>query len=356
MLYLQMHARSRLFLAISLAKLVIQLILNVLLVVVWREGVLGVVVSGVLTSAALGVGMTIYIATREAPAFDWPTTRKMVQFCWPLWFSGLAGLYTGSAGAVYLRVFANLSDVGRLELALRFAAVVGLVIWTPFSQHWVPMAYRYFKEEDGPKKFQVAFVGIAAALFLGGLGISIFAQPVIRLMATRPFYAAAAVVPILIYGYVLNSLRWFFNFSFLATGHTKLSSLCHYVTAAVITVAYIILIPRFGLIGAAEAQCLALGASFVYTRRLSRRYFDPGLRLRSIGVFSAVSIVAYLCANVLLPVEPLAIDLLIKSAIWLTAAAVLIVLAVRTIWTIDAAVLANLPWPFDRLNRPVGER
>ena len=197
MVYLQMHSRSRLFLVISMVKLLVQIGLNVLLVVYWREGVLGVVVSGVISSAALGLGLMIYVAACEAPAFDWRMTRRMLQFCWPLWFSGLAGLYTGSAGGMYLRVLDNLSAVGRLELALRFAAVVGMVIWTPFAQHWVPLSYRYFKEPDGPRKFRVAFVAIAVVLFLGGLGISIFAESVIRLMATKPFYAAAAVVPIL---------------------------------------------------------------------------------------------------------------------------------------------------------------
>jgi len=356
MVYLQMHSRSRLFLAVSMAKLLLQVALNVLLVVYWREGVLGVVLSGVISSVALGLGLTLYVAACEAPAFDWGMTRRMVQFCWPLWLSGLAGLYTGSAGGVYLRILDNLTAVGRLELGLRFAAVAGMVIWGPFIQHWGPMSYRYFKEPDGPRKFRVAFVGIAMALFLGGLGISIFAEPAIRLMATKPFYAAAAVVPILTFGFVLNNLRWFFNFGFLVTEHTKVSSACQYVTAVVMTVAYLLLVPRYGLMGAAEAQCFAFGVSFVYTRHISRRYYDPGFNLGLIGVFSIVSIVAYLCANVLLPVEPIVIDLLIKSVIWLAAAIALVVVGIRTIRTIDASALINLPWPLDKLNRVASER
>lgn len=356
MLYLQMHSRSRLFLGISVAKLLVQVALNVLLVVVWREGVLGVVLSGVIASVVLGVGLTLYVAACEAPAFDWLMTRKMLQFCWPLWFSGLAGLYTGSAGGIYLRVLDNLSAVGRLELALRFAVVVGMVVWTPFSQHWMPMSYRYFKETNGAQKFQVAFVGIAAALFIGGLGISIFAQPVIRLMATKPFYAATEVVPILTIGFILNNLRGFFNFSFLATGHTKVSSACYYATAGVMTVAYLLLVPHYGLMGAAVAQCFAFAVSFVYTRQISRRYYDPGFGISWVVIFSFVSIFAYLCANVLLPPQPLAIDLLIKSAIWLAAAVVMVIMGVRAIRSIDASALEYLPWPFDRLNRVAVER
>lgn len=356
MLYLQMHSRSRLFLGISVATLLLQVALNVLLVVVWREGVLGVVLSGVISSVVLGAGLTLYVAACEAPAFDWSMTRKMLQFCWPLWISGLAGLYIGSAGGIYLRVLDNLSAVGRLELALRFAVVVGMVIWTPFSQHWMPMSYQYFKEADGARKFQVAFIGIAVALFLGGLGISIFAQPVIKLMATKPFYAAAAVVPVLTFGFVLNNLRGFFNFSFLATGHTKVSSVCQYVTAAIVTVAYLLLVPRYGLMGAAAAQCFAFAASFVYTRFVSRRYYDPGFSLASVGIFSLVSIAAYLCANVFLPTQPLAIEMLLKLVIWLVAAAVLSTLGVRAILAIDASALERLPWPLDWLSRLAVER
>lgn len=356
MLYLQMHARSRLFFAICITKLLVQVALNVLLVVIWREGVLGVVLSGVISSIALGVGLTLYVAACEAPTFDWPMTRKMVQFCWPLWFSGLASLYVGSAGGIYLRVLDSLTAVGQLELALRFALVVSMVVWTPFSQHWMPMSFLFFKEADGTRKFQVAFIGISVAMLLGGLGISIFAQPVIRLMATKPFYAAAAAVPILTFGFILNSLKGFFNFSFLATGQTKVSSICQYVTAAVVTVTYLLLIPRYGFVGAAAAQCFAFAASFVFIRQISRRYYDPGFNLASVGIFSLVSIVAYLCANVFLPAEPLAIDLLIKSAIWLAAALILVTMGVRTIRTIDASALQGLPWPLERLNRLVGER
>lgn len=356
MLYLQMHSRSRLFLWISIIKLIVQVALNVLLVVVWREGVVGVVLSAVISSVVLGLGLTLYVAAREAPAFDWPMTRKMVRFCWPLWLSSLAGLYIGSAGGIYLRVLDNLSAVGRLELALRFAVVVGMVIWTPFSQHWTPLSYRFFKDADGAKKFRVVFIGISVALFLGGLGISIFSEPVIRLMATKPFYAAATVVPILTFGYILNCLRDFFNFSFLVTGKTKISSVCQYVTALVITAAYLLLVPRYGLIGAGTAQCLTFAASFVYTRQISRRYYDPGFNFGLIGVFSVVSIAAYVCANVFLPSLPLATDLMLKLAIWLVAAAVLVTIGVRMIRTIDVSALEDLPWPLAKLSRLAVER
>ena len=146
MMYIRLQERSKLFLCFSMLKLLLQVSLNLLLVVHWRGGVLGVVEGGVISSTLIGMVLTIYVALYERPAFEWGLTRRMLQFCWPLWLSGFAGLYIGSSGAMYLRVFGSLAAVGLLELGLKFATVVDMLIWNPFWQHWEPMSYRYYRE------------------------------------------------------------------------------------------------------------------------------------------------------------------------------------------------------------------
>ena len=347
--YIRLQMRSRLFLMISIIKLLLQLSLNLLLLVYWRGGVVGVVESGVIASAAVGIGLTAFVAMHERPAFDWQLARRMFQFSWPLWLSGIAGLYIGSSGAMYLRVFDTLSDVGRLELALKFASAVGLLIWTPFSQHWEPMSFKYYREEGGRLKFQVAFVAVSASMFIVGLGISIFAEPVIRVMAAKSFHGAAVIVPILTLGLVLNSLRSFFNFSFIIADRTKILGLWQYGTAAFITVAYVVLVPRFGLAGAAFGQCLTFGVSFVFVRIASRKYYDPKFHLLPIGIFTLIGLIAYLCANVLPGVPAGGVDLTIKSLVMSVAAGLIGLTAVREIRRIDVVAFDNLPWPLNRL-------
>lgn len=351
MMYLRMHERSRLFLTISMIKLVVQVGLNLLLVVYLEKGVVGAVLSGAVSSVLIGVALTGYVARREAPTFDWKIARSMLQFSWPLWVSGLAGLYVGASGGIYLRVFGSLGDVGRLELALRFASVVGLLIWTPFSQQWAPLSYKYFQEPNGKEKFQVAFIGIASLMFIGGVGVSIFARPVINLMATTSFRAAASAVPILILGLILNQLRSFFNFSFLATGHTKASSICQYVMAVAITISYINLVPAYGLEGAAIAQGIAFLVGFAYAGFLSRRYYDPGLRVAPLAVFMLVGTVAYICSNVLVRGEPPPLDFALRSVIFIAASGMIALVGMRAIKSINVSVLDALPWPLSKFLR-----
>ena len=351
MMFLRLRSRSRLFLGASMGKLVLQIALNLFLVVYLRVGVLGVVLSSVISSTVIGIALLIYTATQESPQFDWAMARRMINYCWPLWLSGLAGLYIGSSSAMYLRVLRSLSDVGLLELGLRFATALTLLVWTPFSQHWQPMSFQYYKEKDGKWRFQIAFAVSAFVMFAAGLGISIFSQPVIQLMAAKTFAPAAVLVPILTLGFVVNNLVSFFNFSFMVTAQTKVASLCQYAIGLVITVAYVVLIPRFGIVGAAWGQCIAFLFGFFLIWRLSRRYFDPGFDLKPVALFTAIGVITYAGANLLFPGRTIAVDLLVKSFFYLIAVGVMMVITLRSVKASHADALNSLPWPLHRLGR-----
>jgi O-antigen/teichoic acid export membrane protein len=351
MTYLRLRERSGLFFVFSVGKLLLQLVLNIALVVCWRGGVIGVVLSAVISSVLIAIASSLYVAAHEAPAFDWHVTRRMLQFCWPLWLSALAGLYIGASAALFLRMFDTLSDVGRLQLALKFAGTVGMLLWTPFQQHWEPMSFQYYKQPDGKRKFQVAFITISALMFIGGLAICIFAEPVIKVMAAKPFYAAAAVVPVFTFALVLDRLRTFFDFSFMITDRTKMRGGYQYATAAVLTIAYLGLIPRFGLFGAAAAQCLTFVGTFIWVYILARRYYDPEISLLPMGIFSAIGVAAYLFSNVMTQVPNLVIDLSIKLFVTLMATMLIALVALRAIRAVDVSMVDNLPWPLHRLGR-----
>lgn len=347
--YLRLQERSRLFLAISMGKLLVQVALNVLFVVYWRLSVTGVVLSGIISSLGVGIGLTLYIAARESPVLDLRLIRTMLDYCWPLWFSGIAGLYVGSSGAFYLRVFDSLSDVGLLELGLRFATAVTLLVWTPFFQHWEPISYRDYKENSGREKFQVAFIMISALMLASGLGISMFSEPVIHVMAAPAFHAAARTVPLLTLALILSNLVTFLHFGFLVTDHTKVLTASQYIAAAVMTVIYVVLIPTLGLEGAVIGQCVAFAINFTYVRLWARRYFDAGIKPAPLYAFIAIAAVAYVCSNMLFVPHVLLFDLLMKGVIFLAAGTAMAVVAAGAIRGVSLPLYQELQWTLRRL-------
>jgi O-antigen/teichoic acid export membrane protein len=64
------------------------------------------------------------------------------------------------------------------------------------------------------------------------------------------------------------------------------------MAAAVVTAAYLILIPHFGAMGAAWASLLAFGTRFVWVYWRSKRLYDMGLAWKRIGVLVLVGTAA----------------------------------------------------------------
>lgn len=293
MTFIRMQQRSMLFLAVSLAKLAVQIALNLYLVIYLELGVVGVILSGVIASALFGCALTLYTLYYNPPRIDLGIAWRMLVFSWPLWFAGLAGLYTGSSSRFFLRVFGSLESVGLIELGTRFASIISLLVWTPFSQHWDVVSYRLYAEGRAEKPFQAAFLIISTLLLITGLGVSIFAEPVIDLMADPAFDGAAPTVPLLTLSFVFTSVAGFFSFGFLVSDQTRMISYSQYFMAAIITVLFVLLIPLFMEVGAALAQCLAAAATFVFIQRLSRSYFDPGIRLTPFWLAVCVCVGSY---------------------------------------------------------------
>ena len=352
LMYVRLQGRSRLYLAVSLIKLAMQVVLNVLLVVHWNMNVVGVVLSGIISSAVLGTFLTVYVACHEAPEFDWNVALRMLRYSWPLWFSGIAELYIWSSGAFYLRIFDSLSDVGLLQLGRKFAGV-GLLVWTSFFQHWEPMSYRYYTEKDGQRKFQVAFVAVAVLMFVVGLGVSIFSAPTIELMAAPQFRAAAPMVPLLAFCVILSSLASFFNFGFLVTDRTKIHSASQYLTVVVITIAYLAMIPSLGLLGAVVAQGFAIAFNFLVVYRWSKRYFDPGIPLSPLIALIFVMTGACILANALIEVQGIIWSLILKAIIFFAATAMILFIGIRAIRSSDPMVYAQIQSSVRKVSRIV---
>lgn len=342
MTFIRMQQRSTLFLGISMVKLAVQIGLNLLLVVHLQMGVVGVVLSGVIASTIFGFGLTVYTFYYNRPRFDFSIVIRMLKYSWPLWIAGLAGLYTGSSGRLFLRIFGSLDAVGLIELGTRFASILSLLVWAPFSQHWDTISYKLYAEKKAEGPFQLAFIVISTLLLVTGLGISIFSDPAIELMAAESFQAAAATVPLLTLAFLFSSLSGLFAFSFMVTDNTRLIGYSQYFMAVVITVLFLLLIPQFKEVGAALAQCLASVATFYFIYKLSLKYFDAGIRLERFWIGVGICTASYLTSNLLVPAVGWWLEVAIKVVIYTVACTVLVWLCITQLRQQDPVAYDSL--------------
>lgn len=280
LLYLRLLQRPWPYVTANLLKLAVQLLLNIWLVVSLDMGVLGVAIGAATSSAIFAVILVLFTVSRVGLSFDRTLALKMLRFSWPLWLGGFAGLYIGSANRYYLKEFSSFEDVGLLELAAKFGAIVSMLVWQPFITFWQTERFVYYHKGNSEHVFQAVFLLISSLLLLTAAAVSLFAPIVITIMADQSFHSAGKAVPFLAFSSVLSSLIPFMNFSFLVTEKTGWLSRNNYITALILTAFMLILIPAAGFVGASIAMLLTFIFQFLIVFSASRKSYDMKISLK----------------------------------------------------------------------------
>ena len=280
MLYLRLQDRALSYVGISLLRLVLQLGLNIWLVVYLEMGVAGVAWASASVSLLFGAGFSAYILRKNGLGLDFQYARRALRFCWPLWLTGFAGLYIGSASKFFLSELGTLEAVGIYELATKFAMILMLLFWEPFNQFWSIERFELYKLENRSQVFSIVFSLLLALLCLVAVGISCFGVPVIALMSDPAFHDASKVLPWLVFGNVFIAVGVFFSFNFVIVEKTLWIARVAYFSAIFMSVAFWLLIPLYGFIGAGIATMVGgvIRAAVLYV--FGRQHFDMAIDMK----------------------------------------------------------------------------
>lgn len=303
LLYIRILDRPFLFVVLNFCKLLIQLSLNIWLVVYQEMGVMGVAISGLVATSFFAIGLGGYCFYKCGARFDFEIGKKMLIFSWPLWLSGLAILYVNSSSRYFIKLFSSLDEVGLYDLGAKFASMMLVVVWTPFAYYWNYERYRVYSGNNSSIVFRRVFRSMSALLAAAAIGISILSVPVVKWMADSKFHEAVEVVPFLAIGLMYNSMASFFNFGFLVKEKTIYITLGSYMSAAIITIFFFLLIPQFGFIGAAVSLLAIQMMQFLYS------YFMTKKILQVEGVLPHVAYITIVVAVVIYIVNYQWVDL-----------------------------------------------
>jgi O-antigen/teichoic acid export membrane protein len=286
--------RPKTFLAFRVGGLVLRIGLNLILVVWLRMGVAGAVYANLCATAIQAVAMSIYTISCVGVSFRWERARAVIGFSVPILVASIGSYYIGFADRYFLKIFGDLEAVGLYSMAARFGLAYFAFGFTPFEMAWDAERYNVAKRPDAVPVFQQTFLMISAYLLVLAFAMSLFADEVLRIMSAEPFWAAAPLIPI----FVLNSLimGWgsYARFGLFLQKKTSEIAKGTWYSIPVTTIAFVTLIPMFGMIGAAIAVMLGNAFRVAYIQHAASRVFDMQLQwgrvLAFLGVLALVTI------------------------------------------------------------------
>jgi O-antigen/teichoic acid export membrane protein len=204
-----------------------------------------------------------------------------------------------------LTKFRSVAEIGIYSIGVSFGLTIKLFL-SAFEYAWAPFYYATSREPGAPRIFAGVTTYGFAVLCLLTAGLSAIASDVLALMA-RPDYAqASGVIAWTAVGVLLQGIYLLTSVGLNITKKTRYYPVATMTAAAANVGLNYLLIPRYGIIGAAWANGAAYGVQAVLAFRFSQRFYPIPYEWGRLARVAAAALIAYTVASVLPAMPPAA--------------------------------------------------
>ncbi|MYE87388.1 oligosaccharide flippase family protein [Candidatus Poribacteria bacterium] len=273
---LRMLERAKYFVFTSISSLLISAGLTLYLLIVLKKGVLSLIVGNLLSLIVTVIMVLPVFIKRSTFKLSRSILIPPLKYAYPLLLSEYSNLLIQSGDRYVLRIFNSVSMVGLYSFGYQIAGILQTALVTPLKQALQPVV---LKQEADPAAIR-GFLRVGATYFYligcaACLLISLFSREILMLFARKEvFWAAWVIVPIITYSYVQHGLG---NFVGWGMGLMKKS---FHVSGIVLVAALVniglnfLLVPQWGMLGAAFATMLSYIVWNVLKAYYSAKFYD----------------------------------------------------------------------------------
>jgi O-antigen/teichoic acid export membrane protein len=218
-----------------------------------------------------------------------------------------------------LRLFGTLAEVGVYSIGASFGLALKLAL-SAFEYAWAPFYYETMKQPDAKQTFTLVTTYGIGVLVLLEAGLAAIAHDVVRLMTTTEFYGAAGVIPWIGLGVVFNGVYLLTSIGLNITKSTKFYPVATAIAAGTSIGGNLVLVPRFGAMGAAWANAVAYAVLAVVAMRFSQRVYPVKYEWGRLARLAIAGGVAFALTLLIPPdVMPAWLGLLVRGSIVVAA-------------------------------------
>lgn len=274
--------------------------------VIWFVVFTGMGVEGVLL-ANLIISLLMFFASPLIPIIihrgfslhiSYEKLKNMLAFGLPMVPGIFAAWIMSSADRYFIEHFSTRVELGLYSVGFSFASILSFVFVQPFRKTWLAIFYPKAKEGDAKEVFSRFATYFLLMGSMVSLGIICASEPLIMLMGSKEYWNAHIVVPILVTGVLLHGLQATINIGLFVENKTKFAPFIVMASAVTNIVFNALLVPRFGMVGAAAGTLLAFIVMLVITIVINQRIYPVSYEYKRIAhlslLFSFIVALSYI--------------------------------------------------------------
>lgn len=313
--------RSKVYAMISFCYALMTLFFAILFCMLLNMGLEGVMLGQLLAALCSTIISLWLLRNTFGLCFDVERLVAMLKFSVPLVPAGMAVFVSLYINRIALIHFGSLEDVGLFGIGSRVAGLSALLL-LGIQAALTPLVYQHYREPETPKQIARLFSWFTAVALTGCLFLAVFARELLTIFATSEYLGGASLVVFLAPALLLSQM-YIFAPGIAIQKKTIWQLWVTLLSAVISAVGNWLLVPHWGVLGAALATLSAALVFFVAWLLVSQRLYRIPYDWRAC-LFGVAAFVV--CASVSAQVDR--IDLYLPFTLVLKAVLIVVLLIV----------------------------
>jgi len=272
----------------------ISLILNIIFVAILKIGIRGILLSQAISNGLLFLMLLPFLFRRLSLNPLWGKLRNMLHFSLPLMLATATATLIAMGDRYLFSILGTLEDLGLYNLGYKFSNILKMFVVDAFALGLPVIGWQMIRNDSMPQRF---FSKLLTYLVFGLSGIALafamFTREIIELLLTPTYLDAYRVVPFLLYRVVLLGMQKIFFFELQIPKKTQLITWILVIEAATDVGLNIVMIPRWGIMGAGCSISLAFTIATFVAYRLAQKYYPVQYETRRLFLIGFITLALF---------------------------------------------------------------
>ena len=285
----RVEERSLQFAVASISNVLITIVMTIVLVVGFGQHALGVIVGNFIGTLTVYLVLLAYRRYQLGLEFDRRLLREMNRFGLPLVPAAIFLWGINFSDRLFLVRYVGQDEVGLYSIGVRLASAI-VFLQFAFRTAWPAFAYSIKSDDEAKQTYAWVLTYLVLITCWISLALGVLSPWLARLLTKPEFYGGARVVSLLAFAGVA-----FTAYTVVAIGvgrarKTQFNWVVTGVAAALNIGMNFVLVPRYGMIGAAISTAAAYSAMFVLMTLNAQRVFPAPYQWRRVATAAGVAV------------------------------------------------------------------
>ena len=285
----RLEERSTAFVAASLTNIFLTVGVTLVLVVGFETGPIGVIVGNFAGTLLVYLALVGFRREQLGLQFDRRLLRQMNRFGVPLMPTAIFLWVTNFSDRLFLVRLADTTEVGLYSVGVRIASAMVLIL-TAFRLAWPAFAYSIDDDREAKRTYAFVLTYLVLLTTWVATGLALLSPWIVEWIAAPDFESSSRVV-----GPLAFSTVAFAGYIVVAIGvgrarRTQFNWVVTGAAAAVNIALNLLLIPRYGMMGAAVATIAAYATMFLGMAWWAQRIYRVPYQWRRVATAAGAGI------------------------------------------------------------------